>query len=540
MLGGRRRSGRRGNTIAGGDFLPLDSMTAPALPLIDPRTGARAGELPSTAPVDVAAVVTRARAAGVAFAALPLSDRKKAVKKLGDVLLARAGEAADVLVAEIGKPAPEAWTSEVLTAQELFAHWLGVIDDELADVEVPVSPVNYPGKTIRIEQHPLGVVALIMPWNYPFHLPLRTIVPALLAGNAIVFKPSEHAPRTGALLASICQAALPAGLVEVVQGDGSVGQALIDAGPDKVVFTGSVATGRAVAVRAAERLIPVALELGSKDPAIVLADADLERAANGIVWGAFHNAGQDCASVERCYVERSVYDAFLERVVAATKTLRPVLDVGPLVNARQLAVVERQVEEARANGAAVLTGGARGLWGDAEPGLSGGYWYPPTVLTGVTDGMEVMREETFGPVLPIVPVADVEEAVARANASPFALCASVWGRDRDHAEEVLARITCGVAYVNNCCFTGPMGGATWGGRKSTGYGVTGSRFGLHGLVTPRTVVIDRSRGAREMWWYPYSGALSTMAQGVIEATRAGGARMKGAGMALNGLLNRWK
>jgi acyl-CoA reductase-like NAD-dependent aldehyde dehydrogenase len=507
--------------------------------LLDPRTGAEVGHIPVTPVADVASAVARARVAGAAWAMRPLAERKKVVAGLQDRLLARASDIAATLVAEVGRPAPEAWTSEVLTAQELFAHWLSVIDDELADVEVPLNPINYPGKKVTIELHPLGVIGLVMPWNYPFHLPLRTILPALLAGNAVVFKPSEHAPRTGALLDELFRASLPAGLVEVVQGAREVGEALVDAKPDKVIFTGSVATGRAVAVRAAQHLIPCALELGSKDPAIVLADADLDRAANGIVWGAFHNAGQDCASVERCYVVREVYDTFVQKVVAATRTLRAGADVGPLMNARQLQVVAEQVAEAVANGATALTGGAQGWWGD-EPSPGPGFWFPPTVLTGVRDDHLVMREETFGPVLPIIPVRDAAEAIALANASRFALCASVWGRNLEAAAEVVAQVECGVAFVNNCCFTGPMGGATWGGRKESGYGVTGSRYGLQGLVHPRTVCIDRSRGPREMWWFPYRDALSTMARGVIEVSRSGGSKMAGARDALSGLVNRWK
>jgi len=319
--------------------------------------------------------------------------------------------------------------------------------------------------------------------------------------------------------------------VEVVQGGGETGAALVDAGVDKIVFTGGVSTGRKVAVACAERLIPCALELGSKDPAIVLADADLDRAVNGIAWGAFHNAGQDCASVERVYVHRSVYDAFVERAVALTRSLRAEADVGPLINADQLAKVSHQVDSAVASGARALTGG--------RP-TGKGYGYEPTVLVDVTDDMLVMTEETFGPVLPVIPFDTVEEAIERANRSPYGLCVSVWGRNVDAAVEVALRVQCGVSYVNNCCFTGPMGGAAWTGRKQTGAGVTGSRYGLHGLVAVRTVCVDRSRGKRELWWYPYTDALTTMARGLVEVGRAGGAKLSGAQMAIGGLLSRWK
>lgn len=502
---------------------------------VNPATGAETGwATDAHDPALLPGIVSAAREASKAFAAQDLEDRKAVVRKLGNALLARANDIGQVLHEELGKPLGEAWTSEVVTTGELFDHWLSAIDDLLAPIDVPLNPINYPGKQVWLELDPVGVVALIMPWNYPFNLPLRTIVPALLAGNAVVFKPSEHAPRTGALLGDVLRATLPAGLVTTVQGDGRVGEALIAAHPDKIVFTGSVAAGKRVAMQAATMLIPCSLELGSKDAAIVLQDANLDRAVAGIAWGAFHNAGQDCASVERCYVHRSIYATFVERMVAAAKALRPNLDVGPLVNEAALQKVHGQVEAARAAGASVLTGGTLG---------GEGYYYPPTVLTDVPSDAAVMVDETFGPLLPIVPFDTVEEAIAHANRTPYGLCGSVWGKDLAAAEAVARQVRCGVIFVNNCCFTGPMGGAAWTGRGESGYGVTGSRFGLEGLTQVRTVCIDRTRQQREMWWYPYNDALVTMARGLVEVSRGGatlGERARGIPMALSGLLSRWK
>ncbi len=499
--------------------------------LQDPRTGEVVGQLPVTPVEAVADLVARARSAQVAWAGRTLDDRKAAIRSLARVFMGRAADLVDALVSEIGKPAGEAWTSEVVTAQELFDGWLEMIDDELADVPVPLNPVNYPGKDVLVRLEPIGVVGMIMPWNYPVHLPLRTIVPAVLAGDAVVWKPSEHAARCGAILDEIFRASLPPDLVITVQGGGAQGGALIDAGVDRVVFTGSVPTGRVVAQRAAARLVPCSLELGSKDPAIVLHDADLDRTVNGLVWGAFHNAGQDCSSVERVYVDARIHDAFVEKVVAAAKALRSGADVGPLIDEAALRKVHGHVTSAVAAGAAIRCGG--------EP-TGQGWHYPATVLTDVTDDMAVMREETFGPILPIAKFSTEDEAVARANDTPYGLCASVWSRDIGRAEALAARIRCGVSYVNNCSFTGPMAGASWGGRKESGYGVTGSRFGLDALVAPRTVVVDRSRQKKEMWWYPYGDNLVTMARGLVELTRPGGARLSGARMAVSGLLNRWK
>ena len=244
--------------------------TAEQLPLVDPRSGARVGEMPCTPLGSVAELVARARVAGRAWARQPLDDRKAAVEALAAAFLARGPDLVAALQAEIGKPAGEAWTSEIVTSSELFPHWLDVIDDEMDPVEVSLNPLNYPMKSAVLVPEPLGVVALIMPWNYPVNLPLRTIVPAILAGNAVVFKPSELAPRCGALLAEIFAASLPPDLVVTVIGGPAQGAAVIDAGVDKVVFTGSVSGGRQVAAHAAAKLVPSACELGSKDAAIVL------------------------------------------------------------------------------------------------------------------------------------------------------------------------------------------------------------------------------------------------------------------------------
>lgn len=506
-------------------------LGADSLVLVDPRTGATVGELVCTPAGEVAARVAACRAAATAWAARPLEDRIEVVRRLGAALSAKGAELVAVLGAEIGKPPGEAWTSEVVTLGELFDHWLAVIEDELEPTTLDLNPVNYPGKRLEVVPEPLGVIALIMPWNYPVHLPMRTIVPALLAGNGVVFKPSEHAARCGALLAEVFAAVLPADLVVTVQGGPAQGAALVDAGVDKVVFTGSVAGGRAVAARAAGHLIPCALELGSKDAALVLHDAKLPRAVEGVLWGAFHNAGQDCASVERALVDRKVYAPFLEALVARAKELRVGDDVGPLIDERALAKVHAQVQDAVARGARVLCGG--------EP-TGNGYFYPATVVVDVPLDCALWREETFGPVLPVAAFDSEDEAVAMADDSPYGLCVSVWTRDVARGEALARRVRCGVSYVNNCCFSGPMGGASWGGRKQSGYGVTGSSWGLGGLVQPRTVVVDRFFGQKEVWWYPYTPALATMASGLVELARPGGARLSGLARVVGGLVGRWK
>jgi acyl-CoA reductase-like NAD-dependent aldehyde dehydrogenase len=272
-----------------------------------------------------------------------------------------------------------------------------------------------------------------------------------------------------------------------------------------VVFTGSPASGRKVAHACADRLIPCTLELGGKDAAIVLADADLERAANGIVWGAMMNAGQNCGAVERVYADKKIVTALTEKIVAATRALRIGDDVGPLTTLAQRATVERHVEAARKAGAVVHVGGE--TLDDSRSKLG----YLPTVVTIDADDNPLIADETFGPVLPITAVADADEAVRRANASRYGLTASIWTRDVRAGEALAKKLRAGVVTVNNHSFTGALPSAPWGGVGETGWGITGSPLALDHLTRPRFVCVDRNRSARELWWYPYSDTLKKIA-----------------------------
>jgi acyl-CoA reductase-like NAD-dependent aldehyde dehydrogenase len=351
------------------------------------------------------------------------------------------------------------------------------------------------------------VIAVIMPWNFPVALPLRTIVPALSAGNAVVFKPSEITPRSGAMIADLFEGVVPDGLLGVVQGAGDVGAALCQADVDLVVFTGSVPTGRKVAHACAERLIPCSLELGGKDAAIVLADADLERAANGVVWGAMMNAGQNCASIERVYVERKIAEAFTKRVCAIVGSLRAGVDVAPLATSAQRGVVSRHVDDARTRGATILAGGADAASESRD--------YPPTVVQVESDDLALMRDETFGPVLPIAVVDGADEAIARANASRYGLTASLWTRNVKAARLLASKLRAGVVTINNHGFTGAIPAAPWSGQGDTGWGITSSPLALDMMTRPRFILVDRSRAKHELWWYPYTPALLTIATAMV-------------------------
>ena len=464
---------------------------------------------------DVPEVVTKARAAQPAWGALSADERARRIAPLKNRVLDRAEAIARVVREEVGKPEVEALLGEVLPSADVVQYWTRSIVELLDPEEVDIDAIAYPGKEGTLERVARGVVAVIMPWNFPFALPLRTIVPALLAGNAVVFKPSEVSPKSGALVAEVLAGLVPDGVFGIVQGGGDVGSALCEADVDLVVFTGSVATGRKVAHACAEKLIPCSLELGGKDAAIVLADADLDRAANGVVWGAMMNAGQNCASVERVYVVRSVGEAFTKKVCEAVAALRPGIDVGPLATPAQRAIVARHVDAAKASGAQVLSGGPGKEKGETRE-------YPPTVVSVKDDATPLMSDETFGPVLPIALVDDADEAIRRANASRYGLTASLWTRDKKKARVLARKLRAGVVTINNHGFTGALPNAPWSGHGETGWGITGSSLALDTLTRPRLVLLDRSRGKRELWWYPYTPALRTVA--VAMATLRSGTR----------------
>ncbi len=474
---------------------------ASVFPTQSPLDGSSLSDVTATSAHDIPALARKARDAQRAWAERSARDRAEAIAGVKARLLSRAEEIADLVHRECGKPVEEAALAEVLPNADLIEYWTASIEELLEGTTVEFDPVAYPGKLGRIHKAPRGLVGLITPWNYPVAIPLRTLVPALLAGNAVLFKPSEITPRAGALVASLFEGLLPDGLLALVQGGGDVGSAIIDE-VDVVVFTGSVATGRRVAVRCAERLIPCSLELGGKDAAIVFADAPIERTANGLVWGAFTNAGQNCASIERVYVEKAIADKLITRIVELTKALKAGTDTAVLTTSKQCDIVRRHLSQAETDGAEVLAGGA-----PEEGSLA----FPPTVVKLEREDTPLMREETFGPIMPIVVVDSVEDAITRVNASSFGLTTSLWTRRFGHAHELARTLRTGVVTINNHGFTAAIPAAPWTGTGESGYGITNSPFALAELTRPQFVLEDRSRAARELWWYPYTPTLRTIA-----------------------------
>lgn len=482
-----------------------------SLRLRSPATLDVLGEIEVQTAADVRTAVEVARKVQPEWAALKVAERGRILARAIPALIERQDDVVDTIVRETGKPRTEAFAVEVLAACDAIQYWTKRAPRLLADRSVSLHLLKT--KRLRIAYRPLGVVGIITPWNFPLMLALNPTIQALLAGNAVLLKPSEVTPYSGLLLQDLLRATrIPEGLFQVLLGDGETGSALVEAGVDKISFTGSVRTGRKVAEACGRNLVPCTLELGGKDPMIVCADADLERAANGAVYGAFSNAGQICVSTERVYVVDEVADAFTQKVVEKTAALRQgasgEFDVGPMIWPAQLQIVERQVEEARARGARVLTGGRR------NPDLPG-LFYEPTVLTDVTHDMTIMREETFGPVLPILRVRDEAEALRFANDSRYGLNANVWTRDRRRGDLLARAVQSGSVVVNDCMLTYGATESPFGGVKESGIGQVNGENGLRSFCHAQSIMSDRFGAKNEFLWYPYSGKKLAWLQRVL-------------------------
>ncbi len=485
--------------------------TYPAAGTYSPATGDELEPVEPTSTDDLEAIVERARAAQNEWLETTLHERAEAMQKLAMRVLERHDEIVQIVAEETGKNPSEILVNEVAGIGEYAKIAAAEAKAALKPVKVKISKIAYPGKSAVIESVPRGVVGIIAPWNYPLSIFYKPLFPALLSGNAVILKPSEFTPRTGAWLAEQCQAVLPDDLVQVVQGGGEVGSALIESGIDALTFTGSVPTGKKIAARCGELLIPCSIELGGKDAAIVLADCDLERTAVGIAQWALHNCGQNCAAIERVYVVDSIADTFVERLGKVVEKVRvtpeaDICEIGPLQNHQQLDIVEAHVKDALDKGAKLVTGG--------EP-TGKGLGYKPTVLDNCSAEMDIVTDETFGPVIAVVRVKDADEAIEKANQSRYGLNGSVWTKNLERGQRIARRLQVGVALVNNHAIVGSMANVPWTGVKDTGTGVAASRFSYHTFVRPRTVFVDKSTKP-DPWWFPANEDLQELGEALVE------------------------
>jgi len=496
----------------------------------NPATGEVLGELACATADDVHSAVARAHAAQPQWQATPVRERIAVLRKFQQLLNQQREHVATLICREAGKPVAEALATEVVVVLDAAQFCMANAHRFLREQPLPHANLAMKTKRGKLLRQPYGVIGIIAPWNYPFSIPAVESLGALVTGNAVVLKPSELTPLIALELRRLLlEAGLDPALMQVIVGEGPVGAALIESNIDKLIFTGSVATGKRVGEAAARRLLPVVLELGGKDPMIVLDDADLEIAASGAMWGAFMNAGQTCLSVERCYVHRSLYEPFLQKCSEKMARLRvgngigSEVEIGPMIHERQLRIVDEQVRDAVLRGARLVAGGRR----LAELGPN---FYAPTLLADVTNDMRIMQQETFGPVLPVAAFDSDEEAVRLANDSDFGLAASVWTANRRRGEAMAAQIKAGTVMLNDMISCFGIAEAPHGGFRQSGVGRTHGELGLQEMVQVKYVDVDLLPRTAKPWWFGYGKQYLRDMGGFADLmfARNWGARLKGA------------
>jgi len=469
--------------------------------VLDKKTAQLVASLPVDDEHTVMAAANRARAAQPQWAALPIKERIHLLKLARKEFLQDKDKIRDALAQETGK-VPFDVIGELFAVCQDMGHFSKRAGKWLKPRKVGTFPLL--GKKGLIFYQPYGLVGVISPWNAPLTLAMSDVLPALYAGNAVLLKPSEITPLAVKYAVEAFNRVLPPGVLHCLIGEGPAGAALVDR-VDMVAVTGSCQTGRKVMERASRRLTPVLLELGGKDPMIVLKDADIERAVNAAAWGSCFMTGQVCMSVERIYVEKEIAAEFKQRLKTRIQSFRTgpdeppsAMEYGPFTGPRQIEIVESHIADAIGKGAVLETGGSR-----LPPGSDSQY-FQPTLLSNVNHDMKIMVEETFGPVACVMEVNDLEEAIARANDSEFGLSASVWTRDIARGIEIARRVQAGNVCVNDCILNAGVQGLPFGGIKQSGVGSRhGNERGLHAFCYTKSVMIEPRKRSREAAWFPY-------------------------------------
>jgi acyl-CoA reductase-like NAD-dependent aldehyde dehydrogenase len=492
--------------------------------VINPATGEVVATVPDLTPDEVREIVAKARAAQPGWEALGFEGRGRILRRAQKWVLDNKDRVISTIVSETGKTYEDAQLAEVSYAANAFGFWAKNAPEFLADEKVKSASVFVKGKKLISRYAPAGVVGVIGPWNFPLTNSFGDCIPALAAGNTVVLKPAEKTPLTSLLMLEMLKdCGMPEDVFQVATGQGSVvGPPLIDE-VDVVMFTGSTETGKRVMAQAAETITPTYLELGGKDPMIVLSDADLERAANAATYYSMNNTGQVCISVERVYVEEPVYDEFVSKVTEKMRAIRQgvpggpaQVDVGSLTFPPQMDVVEAHVKDAVEKGAKVLVGGKR------TPGM--GLFYEPTLLVDVDHTMECMTEETFGPTLPVMKVRDAEEALKLANDSPYGLQASVWTKDTARGEALARRVESGAVCVNDAQINYAALELPMGGWKLSGLGSRHGAGGIRKYAKQQTILVTGFAPKKDIHMFPYKARNTKLLGGLLKLLYGRGKR----------------
>ncbi len=459
----------------------------------------------------IAEAIKNSKIAFEKWSHLSLQYRLNKIDTFQKLLVEQKDEIAKLITLESGKPILESYIAELSGSLDTCAWLIKEAEDLLANTNINISNPLLWGKQHYLRYEPLGVVGIISPWNYPFSIPIMTVLMALAAGNSVILKPSEKTPLVGLKIGELFKhAGFPEDLVTIITGGAEVGEQLAKANLARLIFTGSINTGIKILNVTAPNVTPICLELGGKDAAIVLSDAPVERTAQAITWGAFTNAGQACASIERLYVVKSGNsERLIDRIVELVSGLKvgdPLLEtteIGPLIDVQQFDHVVNLVEQAVSAGAKVLCGGENINSPELRDKGLAGYFYQPTVLVNADHSMRIMQEETFGPALPIMMVDSAEEAIALANESTYALTASIWSADLGRARLIANKIQAGTIFINDCLYSHAIAELPWGGLKMSGLGRSHSHFGLLDLVNIKLINVDKISWLSRLWWYPY-------------------------------------
>ena len=476
---------------------------------VNPATGNKTASIEASDKKEIEKRFKRSEKAFKEWKSLSIRERVSYLKNLRERIVEEADSIVEIVKRDTGKPDNEILMSDILATLSLVEYYENKTGDILGRKKMK-TPFEFYKNSSYVEYEPMGVVVVISPWNYPFQLSIVPAITALAAGNTVILKPSEETPLTGEKIKDLIRlAGFPEGVFQVVQGDGEIGEHLINQGPDKVFFTGGSETGKKIMKHAAEQLIPVELELGGKDPAIVFEDADLDRTVKGIVYGSLANSGQLCVSTERVYVQESIKDEFIWKLKSEIRNVDVgdgrTDEMGPMITEEQLEKVMEQVDDAVMSGAELHT--------DLE---RNGMFLKPQLVENVDHGMDLMVEETFGPVIPVMSFKDEDEAVELANDSKYGLNASVWTKDINKGKRVASKLETGNCYINDVVKNIGNPHLPFGGVKESGIGRYHGEEGLKSFVEPKSVMVNRNNND-EMNWFPYTEDMYSSLKDIIHA-----------------------